>query len=177
MNRTRLASSLMVLVLVLARMAGAQIPDKVDPAEIANYRVVRPGLATSGKPSAEAVGRLKAQGFKTVVDLRTEAEGTSTEREAVLAQGLRYVAVPISPATFSLADVEAVAKVLNDPAAAPVLLHCASANRVGAVWAVLLVQQGRSAEDAESAGQEVGLTGSAMIEATRRVMASLPPRP
>ena len=90
------------------------------------------------------------------------------------AQGLRYVSVPISAATFSPADVAAVGRVLNDPAAAPVLLHCASANRVGAVWAVLQVQQGRTSEEAEAAGQEIGLSSPAMVEAMRRVVASLP---
>ncbi len=36
------------------------------------------------------------------------------------------------------------------------------------------VQQGRSLEEAEAAGQEIGLTSPAMIEATRRVVTSLP---
>ena len=162
------------LALALARTAGAQIPESMDPALIAKYRVVRPGLATGGKPSPEAVDRLKALGFKTVVDLRTEAEGTASEKQAVEAQGLRYVLVPITAPTFSAADVAAVANVLNDPAAGPVLLHCASANRVGAVWAVLQVQQGRSLEEAEAAGQEIGLSSTAMVEATRRVATGLP---
>jgi len=174
MIRMKQASSFAILVLALGRMAFAQIPESMEAALIAKYRVVRPGLATGGKPSPEALGRLKEQGFQTVVDLRTEAEGTAEEKQAVLAQGLRYVSVPISPATFSATDVQAVAKVLNDPAAAPVLLHCTSANRVGAVWAVMQVQQGRSLEEAEAAGQEIGLTSPAMIEATRRVVTSLP---
>ena len=174
MNRTKQASSLAILVLALGRLASAQIPESMQATLITNYRVVRPGLATGGKPSPEALGRLKEQGFKTVVDLRTEAEGTAEEKQAVLAQGLRYVAVPISPATFSAADVAAVAKVLKDPAAAPVLLHCASANRVGAVWAVMQVQQGLPLEEAEAAGQVIGLTSPAMVEAMRRVVTSLP---
>ena len=152
----------------------AQVPETMDGALIPNYRVVRPGLATGGKPSAEALERLKAQGFRTVVDLRTEAEGAATEKKAVEAQGLRYVSVPISPASFGTADVEAVAKILKDTEAAPVLLHCASANRVGAVWMVMQVEEGRSLEEAEAAGKETGLSGPAMVEAARRVAASLP---
>ena len=166
--------SFATLSLALARTAGAQIPESMDPALISKYRVVRPGLATGGKPSPETLDRLKALGFKTVVDLRTEAEGTASEKQAVEAQGLRYVVVPITAPTFSAADVAAVANVLNDPAAGPVLLHCASANRVGAVWAVLQVQQGRSLEEAEAAGQEIGLSSAPMVEAMRRVAASLP---
>ena len=173
MIRTKLLS-FATLAFALARSAGAEIPESLDPALIAKYRLVRPGLATGGKPSPEALDRLKTLGFKTVVDLRTETEGTATEKQAVEAQGLRYVLVPITAATFSAADVAAVANVLNDPAAAPVLLHCASANRVGAVWAVLQVQAGRPLEEAEAAGQEVGLTSAAMVEATRRVATSLP---
>ena len=173
MNGSRFLS-LAALALALARTSGAQIPESMAQAEIVNYRVVRPGLATGGKLSQDALDHLKTKGFKTVVDLRTEAEGTAAEKQAVEAQGLRYVSVPISAATFSAADVAAVGKVLNDPAAAPVLLHCASANRVGAVWAVLQVQQGRSLEEAEAAGQEIGLSSPAMVEAMRRVVTSLP---
>ena len=35
---------------------------------------------------------------------------------------------------FSQEQVDQVAKILDDPAAGPILFHCASANRVGAVW-------------------------------------------
>lgn len=174
MNRSKLLPLAMCALALGSRPAGAQIPESLAPAEIANYRVVRPGLATGGKVSPTALDTLKTKGFKTVVDLRTEAEGTAAEKQAVEAQGLRYVSVPISPATFSAADVAEVGKVLNDPKAAPVLLHCASANRVGAVWAVLQVQQGRTLEEAEKAGQEIGLSSPAMMEAMRRVATSLP---
>ena len=45
-------------------------------------------------------------------------------REAVEAQGLKFLSVPVSPDTFSLGDVKKVEAVLKDPAAAPVLLFC-----------------------------------------------------
>lgn len=162
-------------VVTLAGRAWAQIPDSLDDAQIPRYRLVRPGLATGGRPSAEELERLKAQGFKTVVDLRTEAEGIAAEKKTVEAQGLRYVSVPISPASFGVADVEAVAKVLKDKDAAPVLLHCSTANRVGAVWLVMQVQEGQSLEDAEASGREIGLTSEVMVEAARHVAASRPP--
>ena len=164
------------VVLLLPFLAGpsalrAEIPESVDPGQIPNYHVAAPGVATAGKPSPEALSRLKAQGFKTVIDLRTEGEGTAAEKQAVEAQGLRYVWVPISAATFSAADVDAVAKVLTDAEAKPVLLHCASANRVGAVWGVLQVRQGKTVEEAESAARQIGLTGPTMMDAMHRVIA------
>jgi protein tyrosine phosphatase (PTP) superfamily phosphohydrolase (DUF442 family) len=51
----------------------------------------------------------------------------------------------------------------------PVLLHCASSNRVGAVWAVLQARGGMPVEDAMKEGARVGLTSPALAEAARRV--------
>jgi uncharacterized protein (TIGR01244 family) len=162
--------SLVALAVLAAGPLGAQIPEAVDKAAIPNYRLIRPGLATAGQPSPEAIGRLKAMGFKTVINLRTEKEGTRAEEQAVAAAGLRYVWVPMSAETLSAADVDAVAKVLDDPAASPVLLHCASANRVGAVWTILQVRKGKSLAEAEAEGRTIGLASPAMQDAVRRVL-------
>jgi uncharacterized protein (TIGR01244 family) len=165
-------SSLVVLALLAAAPLGAQIPETVDKAAIPNYRVIRPGLATAGQPSPEALGRLKEMGFKTVINLRTEKEGGKAEEEPVKAAGLRYAWVPVAPDTFSAADVDAVAKLLDDPEAGPILLHCSSANRVGAVWTVLQVRKGKAPEEAEAEGRTIGLSSPAMLEATKRVLAA-----
>jgi uncharacterized protein (TIGR01244 family) len=159
------------LAVLSALPAAAEIPAEVDKAAIPNYRVTRPGLATAGQPSPEALGRLREMGFKTVINLRTEKEGGKAEEDAVVAQGLRYVWVPMTADTFSAADVDAVAKVLADPGAGPILLHCSSANRVGGVWTVLEARKGRPLEEAEAEGRAVGLAGQAMIDAVRRVLA------
>jgi len=152
-----------------AAAARAQVPESMDPAQVPNYLRVGPGLATAGQPSPATLQRLKSLGFKTVINLRTEKEGTRDEEAAVKAAGLRYVWVPITPASFSLEDVRAVGSVLDDPEAAPVLLHCGTANRVGAVWAVLQAQKGKSLEEAEAEGWAIGLRSPALIEAVRRL--------
>ena len=161
---------LLAALLAAPALAG-EVPASVDPALIPNYVVIRPGLAAGGQPTAEGLKQLRAQGFKTVINLRTAAEpGLAEEEEAVKAQGLRYLHVPVSPATFRAEDVAAVKAVLEDPSMAPVLLHCATSNRVGAVWAVIESQQGKSQEQAEAEGRRVGLKGEAMLEAVRRVV-------
>jgi uncharacterized protein (TIGR01244 family) len=161
-------------------LTGAQVPETVDPAAIPNYQLLRPGLAVAGKPSPEALARLKDQGFKTIIDLRSEAEGLAEEKAIVEDQGLRYVSVPMTAASFSLADVQAVGRILDDPAAGPVLLHCASSNRVGGVLAVLEAKAGKPLEDAIAAGEKAGLKSGPMMEAVKRVLAAetaAPPRP
>jgi len=155
------------VVLGIAGVVRAEVPEQV--AGIVNYKRLHARLAAGGSLSAEAMRELKAMGFQTVVDLRTEAEGTLQEKAAVEALGLRYVSVPVTPATFTLADVKAVAGVLADPASGPVLLHCASSNRVGAVYGVVQRLEGKTVAEAEAAAREAGLKSGPMAEAMNRV--------
>lgn len=148
----------------------ADVPRSMEPGLVPNYQLIREGLATGGQPSPKAVLRLRALGFRTVIDLRTEAEQIRGEKAAVRAQGLRYVSVPVTPGSFTLEDVKKVKAVLDDKTAAPVLLHCSSANRVGAVWTVLRVQEGLPVADAEREGERIGLKSEEMREAVRRVL-------
>jgi uncharacterized protein (TIGR01244 family) len=162
------------LVLGVAAAAASTASAGETPAAVEgvpNYHVVRPGLATAGQPSPEALKRLKALGFKTVINLRTEGETTIDEEKLVREQGLRYVWVPLTSATLTAKDVDAVAAVLDDPAAEPVLLHCTVANRAGGLWAAYLARKGKSLDEAEAEGVKAGLATPAMKEAVRRVAA------
>jgi uncharacterized protein (TIGR01244 family) len=164
------------LVLALL-LLGDELPATVDPAAIPNYTRVRPGLAVAGKPSPAALAHLKEQGFKTVIDLRQESEGLADEKASVEGQGLRYVSVPMTSASFSLADALKVKGVLDDPSSGPVLLHCAAANRAGGVFAVIEAKSGKSLEQAIEEGKKAGLKSDAMIDAVKRVVAEPAPKP
>jgi len=164
-----------VVALVAAAAAAAEPPQAVEAGSIPAYRLLQPGLATAGQPAPEALARLKEMGFRTVVNLRTEQEGTAEERKVVEGQGLRYVSVPVTAESLSLADAEAVEKVLHDPSSTPVLLHCASSNRAGAVWALIQTREGKSLDDALAAGREAGLRSPQLEAAVRRLVE--PPAP
>jgi uncharacterized protein (TIGR01244 family) len=168
----RLALSFATVVVALPALAG--VPETMEASQIPSYRLVRPGLAFGGQPSPETLGRLADLGFRTVVNLRTEAEGAVEEGQIVRAQGLAYVWVPVTPGTFSLEDVRAVERVLDDPDSGPVLLHCASANRVAAVWAAIQARDGRTVEEAEAMGRATGLHSPSMWEAVLRVLEAAP---
>jgi uncharacterized protein (TIGR01244 family) len=161
---------LVVALVAVAAAAAAEPPQTVEPGSIPNYRLLQPGLATAGQPAPEALAKLKDMGFRTVVNLRTDKEGTAEEQKVVEAQGLRYVSVPVTAESLSLADAEAVEKVLHDPASAPVLLHCASSNRVGAVWALVQSRQGKSIDEALAEGREAGLRSPQLEAAVRRLV-------
>ena len=162
------------LLLFPASTPAPRVPDSMDPVAVPNYAVLRPGVAAAGQPTPDALRQLKTQGFRTVINIRTEAEGPKGEEEIVKGLGLRYVSIPVTPETLSLEDVRAVAKLLDDPEAAPVLFHCASSNRVGGVIAVIEGLAGKSLEEAEVAGRKAGLHSPAMVQAVRRLLGSVP---
>lgn len=158
---------LLVLSFGAGPAAAGGIPEKLDAP---NYRRLSPSLAVSGKPSKEALASLKEAGFRTAIDLRQPTEGVTSAREAVEAQGLKFVSVPVSPDTFTIEDAKKVDAVLSDQKAAPVFLFCASSNRVGGVVAVLERMRGRSKEEALAEGRKAGLKSPAMEKAALRVM-------
>jgi len=160
------AASTLALALASAAFA-AGIPDKLDAA---SYRRLSPSLAISGKPSQEALASLKQSGFRTAIDLRQPAEGVPSAREAVEAQGLKFLSVPVSPDTLTLLDAQKVAAVLSDQSAAPVLLFCSSSNRVGGVIAVIERMRGRSKEEALAEGRKAGLRSAAMENAVLKIL-------
>ena len=148
----------------------AAIPAEVEAGAIRNYVRIDERLAAAGQPTMETLRGLGKMGFKTVVTLRTPGEIEEDEGAIVREAGLDYVSVPISSGSFSSADVDAVARVLDDETTAPVLLHCASSNRVGGVLAVLEARRGKSTEDALAFGKQAGLKSPSLIEAATRLI-------
>lgn len=177
MQRAFLIVAALGLGTLAVRTSTAEAPAAVDPAQFPNYSVLEPNVAASGQPTPEGLRRLAALGFETVVNLRTEQEGAEAERTVVEAAGLRYVSVPVTAETLSLASITAVETALADPAAGQVLLHCASSNRVGAVWAAIQMRRGKPVEQAEAAGRAAGLKNPALLERVRRLLAEPTPMP
>ncbi|WP_158681735.1 beta-lactamase hydrolase domain-containing protein [Microbulbifer pacificus] len=124
---------------------------------VANYNRLRPQLATGGSIDLDKVSALKQKGFRTIVDLRTPEEGTAEEKAVVEAAGMRYINLPVSAGAPSDALIAELGEILADTSGAPVLLHCASGNRVGAVWAIYRVRKGAPLETALEEGRAAGM--------------------
>ena len=91
-------------------------------------------IATAGQPAESAWGALAQAGYRTVVDLRAPNEPRGyDEPGAVRAAGLDYVSLPITQATLSDEAFDAFRAIVRDPARRPVVVHCATSNRVGAL--------------------------------------------
>lgn len=163
------APALLAACLSAGAVPVPEIPESVAPAVIPNYVRVRPDVASGGRPTGEGLARLGPLGFRVVVDLRTPAEGIDAERAAVTAAGLRYVSIPVTAKTLSRDDAAVLAEVLAEEDRGAVLVHCATGNRVGALWALVQLAEGRPYEEALAAGRTLGLRSPEMLDAVRRV--------
>ncbi len=129
------------------------------------------GLYFGGQPTAEAFGTAQEMGVKVVVNLRSDHEMAAMDfDEAALVErlGMKYVAIPITSESFGPADTDALKEVLGKTSG-PVLIHCASSNRVGALWAMYLHRhRGVALDDALARGRQAGLRSEALVETIRK---------
>nr|WP_251006624.1 protein tyrosine phosphatase family protein [Stenotrophomonas sp. ISL-67] len=125
-------------------------------------------LYTAGQPTAAQLHQSAAAGITTVIDLRQPGEARGFDETATTtALGLHYVRIPVAGAAgLTPANVQALQTALTQ-ANGPVLLHCASGNRVGALLALMKAQQGASVGDALQFGREAGMTS---LEAQTRAL-------
>ena len=132
-----------------------------------------------GWPTEAGLRAMSAKGVKLVVALKTPEqvqEARGYDPRALAAElGINLVVIPVSPGSFSPADVEAFAAAY-DASNGPVLVHCGSSSTVGGMWAgYLALKRGFSAEKALEAGRAAGLKEGPMGDAAERVVRSATP--
>jgi len=168
--------------LFIFKAAGDELPgswtgggslQRLTEGEMARASVFADNVYLSGQPSQGSFEIFRDRGVKTVVNLRTAPEMDDLgydERAAVEATGMAYLHVPMRgglPDEEGLQDVlEALDLGVNGHG--DVLLHCASANRVGAVWSVFRGDRhGLPVEEAIAEGEAAGLRSRLLITAAR----------
>lgn len=127
---------------------------------VPNARQPLDGVVSGGQPTAEQLAQAAAAGFKTVINLRMPGErGTDDEAAQVAGFGMEYVALPI-PGADGITEKNARELVrLLEVSERPVLLHCGSGNRIGALLALSSYYvDGRSPEEAIQYGLDSGMT-------------------
>ena len=141
-------TSLLLLLVLSATHALAgelpEIPNKLQPSE---------NVLIGGQPDEAALRAAAEAGVRVVVNLRTDEEPVDYDEAALVNElGMRYVRLPISgPADLTPENARAFGAILDEIGDQPALLHCASGNRVGALYAL-------------HAGTELGMDADAAIE-------------
>jgi len=118
-----------------------------------------PQHVSTGQPDAETLAIAREAGFVAVIDLRGADEDRGIDEvAAVEALGMRYVSLPVHDADDVTFENAAELDRLLGEFDGPVLLHCASGNRVGALVALRASAAGASDDEALAAGKAAGLT-------------------
>lgn len=142
---------------VMMPIASAQ--RETAPIGVTNYTRVDATVACAGATPAQALPELRKNGFVSVINFRTpqEAGANIDEAKAIAARvGLKYIHLPYQTPTAEIA--EAFLRAVADPANQPVYIHCASANRVGAMWFIKRVKlDGWNVDRAMKEAEAIGL--------------------
>jgi uncharacterized protein (TIGR01244 family) len=117
-------------------------------------------VMTAGQPTAAALEALATQGYVTVIDLRAASEERGFDEAGTVEKlGMKYVSLPVAGAEDVTYENARMLNRLLAEAHGPVLLHCSTANRAGAMLALSARMRGESADAALALGVRGGMTG------------------
>lgn len=138
-----------------------QVPfgDKVG-SFIVNYNRTTPFIATSGAIDADSIDKVKALGFKSILDIRTPREGVVMEQKSAEKHGLAFENIPVGGTAPTAESLARFTVWIENKDNYPTLVHCASANRVGLLWGMYRVQKGVSLEEALGEAKTIGMKAS-----------------
>jgi uncharacterized protein (TIGR01244 family) len=110
------------------------------------FRQVTPQFSVAPQISVEDVVAARAQGFALIVNNRPDGEEPSAPQGDAIAaaaaeQGLAYVAIPVTHAGFSHAQIDALTTALAEHPG-PVLAYCRSGTRSTNLWALAQARAG-----------------------------------
>ena len=144
----------------------AQVVVRIETATLGGTPNVHKYMAfyLAGQPSKADFQQVKKNGIKTVINLRMPEELSFDEEQVVTDLGMSYHNLGIgSPDMMTDQLFSEIREILNEAENQPVLLHCGSANRVGAMWlAFQALDGGLSIEAALAEAKTVGLRNPAM---------------
>jgi uncharacterized protein (TIGR01244 family) len=147
-----------------ASQAAPASAQEVPP--IRNFLQVTPQFCTGGQPRPEHFAKLKADGVKAVLNLRTPGEHRAEEEQAAVQQaGMKYFNIPVVYTAPTDAQVDEFLRITDDPANRPMFIHCTAAIRVGTFWMIRrVVRDGMSPEAALEEAKKVGLANAPHLE-------------
>ena len=133
---------------------------------IRNFLKVTTDFCTGGQPRPEHFDKLKADGVKAVLNLRTPGEHRADEEQAAVAKaGLKYFNIPVVYTSPTDGQVDEFLRITDDPANRPMFIHCTAAIRVGTFWMIRRVlRDGMAAEAALEEAKKVGLANAPHLE-------------
>jgi len=104
-----------------------------------NRQVPFDGLLVGGQPTFDQIKQAAETGFKAVINLRTDNELPDPDQEKVWVEGsgMKYIHIPVALTEgLTPQNAEIFADALSRPENYPLIVHCKSGERVGAMLAL-----------------------------------------
>ncbi len=154
---TRHQSFVLVGAFLLALAASAVADD--DKAAW-NYRFEpADGITAAGQPKENGLKDLAEDGYVAVIDHRTAGEDRGMDEQGIVENlGMEYVSLPIAGRdAINYENARKLDRILSKYDQ-PVLVHCGSSNRVGALLALREKMNGADDKDTLAFGRSAGMT-------------------
>ena len=145
--------------------------------ELVNTAQPYSDIITGGQPTVEDLKLLKARGVKNIINLRPADEFDEYDEAAeAKSLGFNYIELPIAGARgVTVENALKLDKLLADIDGLT-LVHCASSNRVGALFALRAgLVQGKSVEESIEEGRAAGL--GSLRTATQKLLENSQSKP
>lgn len=133
-----------------------------------------PGISAAGKLDRTDIAALADSGVQTIVNNRPDGEDpgqlpADEARRIAEQRGIAYHHIPVTAATLTRADVDAMAELLAR-AESPIVLHCRSGTRSTLLWSLVRLRDGAdpSALIAEAARHGIDIAALPGIAARLR---------
>ncbi|HEU4345019.1 MAG TPA: protein tyrosine phosphatase family protein [Candidatus Binatia bacterium] len=131
-------------------------------------------FSTGGQPTNQAYAKVAASGFQSVLSLRVANEGVDLfrERASVEQNKMRYFNIPVVSSAPRAEQADEFIRLVKNSSNHPMLINCASANRVGAFMMIYRVLEQHWSEDkALEEAVKIGLTGEHLKKFARDYIA------
>lgn len=172
----KLFATLVALVLLTISSHAADAPqgdrarlDQIErylKADVPHVLCLDNDFASGGQPTEQAYAKAAASGFRSVLSLRPGNEGVDLARERSLVEKskMRYFNIPVVSSAPRPEQADEFIRLVKDKSNHPMLINCASANRVGAFMMIYRVlEQGWSEDNALAEAVKIG-TSSANLK-------------
>jgi protein tyrosine phosphatase (PTP) superfamily phosphohydrolase (DUF442 family) len=166
----RLLTFLAAMVIAVSSLAANQQQDRARldkieqslKSDVPRLLCLDDNFATGSQPTEQAFAKIADSGFRSVLSLRTSGEDINLKKERSLVEktGLRYFNIPVVSTAPRAEQADEFIKLVKEKSNHPMLINCASANRVGAFMMIYrVVEQGWSEEKALDEALKIGLRG------------------
>jgi len=105
--------------------------------------------AAGGQPTGDAYAKAAANGFRSVLTLRSAKDGVDTLRERFLVETnrMRYFNIPSATSMPNTKQVDEFLRIAKDPTNHPMLINCAFAERVAPYMMIFRIKEEGWSED------------------------------